>query len=155
MTATPGQTYISGFVIPQYFGDEAQKLFVRKWTITHAQDHTNIYGTLNSLEKALSLPLFRLNQYTLFFDPENLNMVNDFAFMNNFQHQEFYKWINDLGAKLVDFGKEPMVVYPLLNPMSRFLKLSMENFNQFFFLENKVHTMILSGINNLYRAYGA
>lgn len=150
----PGQSYISGFSIPQFFDDDVKKDYLRKWIMAHSQDHTNIFGILNNLEKELNEPLFEINEFSLFFDPATLDSFNNFLSKNSFQHQEFGGWINQIGATLPNYDKPPLVYYTILNPLEKVLDLSLETYNRFLFQEYRVHVMVLSAINNLFRAFG-
>ena len=152
--STPGITYITGYSISNYLDDEHQKAFIRNWAFQHASDHFNIYTALNNLELILSLPAFEINQFQLYFNPENSGQINDFMFYNNQQHSAIYGWMNSLGAEIPNYTSNPALAFtPVLNPVSKMFKIDMDSFNQYFVIERNVHGFLNSNLNALYAAY--
>jgi hypothetical protein len=148
------QQYIQGFIIPTLFGDEAQKSFIRQWTMQHSEEHLNLYGLLGELENTLGLVPLKFDTFHLSFEPGDLRSINDFIYYDNFQHEELYNWINTLGAYLTNYNKPILTVLPRLNPMIRMLDANTGAFNMFFLMEKNVHANIQVAVNSLYQAYG-
>jgi hypothetical protein len=152
--STPGITYITGYSISSYLDDEHQKSFIRSWAFQHASDHFNIYTALNRLELILGLPAFEINQFQLYFNPENTGQVNDFIFYNNQQHSNMYGWLNSLGAQIPHYtSNKAMAFTSVLNPVSKMVLMDMNSFNQYFLLERNIHSFLNANLNGLYAAY--
>ena len=146
--------YITGYSIPRQFSQSSQLEFMKRWQVQHSKEHDDIFNRLEGFQTSLSLPAYKINVASLSFQPEDPKSVNDFLFNNHFQHQEFYGWVNQLGALLPSYGKPPLVVYPRLNPNTKTMKIDTKFFNGFLLSEQFVHTNLLAAINALYSAYG-
>lgn len=148
------QEYIAGYTLPPLLDSEEQKRVIRMWTMSHANDHLHIFGLLDNLQKSLGAPLFELNVFNFYFNPEDSNAVNKFLFYDNFQHSEFYSWGNQLGATLPLYGKPKAQFAPVLNPCTKMIRIDVEAFNDFFLRERNTHNNILKAVNNLYAVFG-
>jgi hypothetical protein len=145
---------IGGFIIPMAMDEDKQNAFIGQWTMQHSEEHLNLYGLLGELENALGLPPFKFDVFHLQFDPRNINQVNDFIHFDNFQHEEMYSWLNNLGSQLVNYNKPVLTIKPRLNPMVKMLRIDTLSFNSFFALEKHVHMNLQNAVNALYQAYG-
>lgn len=146
-------TYITGWALPTTSEKEV-KGWLQKWQMQHSQDHENIFNALNSLEKALGNPQYKINMASLSFDPMVLDSANNFMTSNRFQHSEFYGWLNQLGAALSGYGKPPIIVYPVMNITGPIMKLAGDMWALYMQQERITHMITLSAINQIYQAYG-
>jgi hypothetical protein len=133
--------------------DEGSKEWLDKWQSQHYQDHQNIYSALQSLQDAVSSTQFALSFSQLGFDPDQTESVNEFMMSNRFQHSLFYQWLNDLGKYLSKFNVPPVVVYPKVNITGPILEANNDMWSKFLEAEQQVHTLTMSGINQVYAAY--
>jgi len=148
------RSYIVSFSIPTVFDEERQKMFLRQWQIQHSQDHQNFFSLLESLQNQLNLPAFEMNYFNIWFEPGDTEQINNFLLHNGMHHADFYQWLNSLGAQLPNFGKTAQSFPAMMNPVTKMIKVDVEEFNKFLWQEWKTHNNLVLSINALYTAYG-
>lgn len=122
--------------------------FIYKWMNAHVSDHNSFIMALNALRQNLNQPLFKTHRLELFFDPENLPLVNNFLFFNEVEHKEIYRAINEIGDLVIP----KFYVIPVYNMMKTFIDLEIKTYGEFLFHENRVHTITARAINLLYES---
>ncbi len=143
-----------GYHVNKHFDKQQQIGYVQSWQMNHYRQHAMFFMFLSSLESAVNNKEYKINLHLLTWNVQDAGAFNNFIYHDNFQHEQFYDWINELGADLANYNKPPIVVYAKLNPMLRVNELNMETYNKFFLQEQETHKLIIIGIRQLYSAYG-
>lgn len=144
-------SYITGWALPQE--QDLAEQWLMEWQGQHSKDHENIYSALNSLQTALGNSAYKINMADLSFSPDRMDSIDNFLIANRFQHSEFYGWLNQLGAALAGYGKQPIIVYPKMNIVGPIMNVSGEMWSTFMGMERSTHMLTLSAINQIYGAY--
>jgi hypothetical protein len=154
MKAIVQQTNLVKTIDPKLSG-QALRAVIGQYIQSHLQEHNNLMSAINSLNMSVNNEPLKSNPKLLVWNPDNPKSFNDFLYQNSLEHQTFYLYINKLGTALPNYNKEPMFVFPKMNPISSVGYLDIATLNKFIMLELNVHRMVFNAVNLLYNAYGA
>ena len=147
--------YITSFSVSNKLPVQAQEQAIEEWTSQHSDEHEIFFNALNGLNQSTGGEPYKINFTRLFFNVKDVASFNNFISTNAFQMNQFFEWLSVLGAKLPNYNKPLMIVYPLLNPMRKAVRFDLNTANAFMYNEERSHTIVASAINQMYNSLGA
>lgn len=137
---------ISDYHVPK--DDKKALLYFADWQLKHGNDHINFYNFINGILSKLNKPLLKPHKINFGFNIQRVDTVNEFLRINDIEHKEMYRIINDIGA----LATPAFYARPILNMTMRINKPDIQTFGQMLFHENRVHTITSRALNLLTEA---
>lgn len=129
--------------------EKQQLIYFAQWQTSHTNDHTNFYNYLNNILKQLNKPLLRPHKFDFGFDPRDIGSINMFLKINDIEHKEIYRMINEIG----ELATPPFYVQPVFNMTIALMKPDIGIYAKMLFHENRVHTLTARALNLLAEAF--
>jgi hypothetical protein len=128
--------------------ERKQILFFSDWQSSHIVDHDRFYKFINNILDYLNRPLMKPHKFNFGFDPRDIGTVNLFLKINDSEHKEIYRKINEIGNTLTPI----FYVQPVLNMTMALNYFERGAFAKMLFHESRVHLLTARALNLLAEA---
>jgi len=137
---------ITDYFVPAQ--ERQQLIYFADWQSKHLTDHDRFYKFINNILNFLNKPLMKPHKFNFGFDPRNISSVNMFLKINDIEHKEIYRKINEIGSTLTPV----FYVQPVLNMIMTLSYPDRSIYSKMLFHENRVHTLTARALNLLAEA---